>query len=198
MINLLPPDYKLNIEYGRRNSQLIGWVIVMAVVIVGITAMSAFGIFYIHQNTKNQQHLTQISKDRMASQNVEQTKTDLQTLSDNVNTIVQILNKQLLFSKMLSTIGGVLPKGTALNDINLSSTDLGVDLNVGATDRATATQAFVNISDTKNGFFDKADLISITCSDSSGKKYGCTAAIRVTLKTDSSFYFLNSVTGVKS
>lgn len=195
MINLLPPETKLEITYGRRNSVLVRWVSALLIVIIAVAATSAFGIFYIHQNVKNQEKVASIAKERMASQNVEKTKNDLETLSNNVKTIVQILNKQLLFSKMLTTIGGVLPKGTALNDITLSSTDAALDLNIGASDRTAATQAFVNINDPKNGFFDKADLISIVCSDASDKKYPCTATARVTLKTNSSFYFLNSVTG---
>lgn len=197
MINLLPSDIKQEISYARRNAKLVGWVISLLVVIVGVALMSAFGIFYIQKNVTNQQKVANTAKERMASQNVDKVKTDLQTLSNNVNTIVQILNRQLLFSKMFTAIGGVLPKGTALNDITLSSSESALDLNIGASNRETATQAFVNISDPKNGFFDKADLVTINCSDGTDKKYPCTATIRVTLKTDSSFYFLNSVTGAK-
>jgi len=99
MINLLPPETKLEITYGRRNSVLVKWVSALLLVIVAVGAMSAFGIFYIHQNVKNQEKVASVAKERMASQNVEKTKNDLETLSNNVKTIVQILNKQLLFSK---------------------------------------------------------------------------------------------------
>ena len=197
MINLLPPDVKAEISYARRNAKLVGWVVALTAVIAGVGFMTAFGVFYIQKNISNQQKVAKIAEERMVSQNVEKTKSELQSLSNNVNTIVQILNKQLLFSKMFTAIGGVLPRGTALNDITLSSAESALDLNIGASSRETATQAFVNISDPKNGFFDKADLITINCSEGTDKKYPCTATIRVTLKTDSSFYFLNSVTGAK-
>jgi len=194
MINLLPPDVKQEVAYGRKNDILLRWILAIVVVIVGIAVMSLFGQFYITKNVHSQQKVAKLTQERMASQNLEGTKKDLQTLSDNVKTIVQILSKQLLFSKMLTTIGGILPSGTALSDINLSTADSAIDLSVAAVDRASATQAFVNINDTKNNFFNKADLVSIICDNSSTKKYSCTAQVRVTLKNDSSFYFLNSVT----
>ena len=156
--------------------------------------MSIFGQFYIKQNVQNQQNVAKTTQDRLASQNFETTKKDLTALSNNVKTIVQILSKQLLFSKMLTTIGGILPAGTALSDMTLATSDSAIDLSIAATDRATATQAFVNINDPKNNFFSKADLLSIVCESSSTKKYPCTAQVRVVLKNDSSFYFLNSVT----
>ena len=199
MINLLPPEIKQEIAFGRKNEKLVRWVTAVVIVIAGIGLLSLFGQFYITKNVKNQQKVSKVSQERMAAQNYEGTKKELQSLSDNVKTVVQILSKQLLFSKMLTTIGSILPSGTVLSDITLSSTDSAIDLSISATDRAAATQAFVNVKDPKNNFFTNADLISINCDSAGGKKYPCTATIRVVLKNDSSFYFLNSVTtGAKS
>jgi len=195
MINLLPPDVKQEVTFGRRNNILLRWILAIVFVITGVAIMSVVGQFYITNSTKSQQKVAKLSQERMASQNLKETEQELQTLSDNVKTIVQILNKQLLFSKMLNTIGGILPNGTVLSDITLSTSDAAIDLSIATADRPAATQAFVNINDPKNNFFSKADLVSIICDNSSTKKYYCTSQIRVTLKTDSSFYFLNSVTG---
>ncbi len=194
MINLLPPQVKQEITYGRRNSILLRWVIAVTLVIAGIGVMTVFGLFYINQNVRAQQKVAKIAQQRIDGQNLESSKNQLIDLSDKVKTIVSILNKQLLFSKMLTTVGGILPNGAVLSDINLSTSDSGIDLSISALDRAAATQAFVNINDPKNNFFDKADLVSIVCESSSAKKYPCTAQVRGTLKNNSSFYFLNSVT----
>lgn len=201
MINLLPPEVKQSITYGRRNAVLVKWIIAIVIVITGIAAMNIFGWLYINQNVHNQQKLVSLTQNRISSQNLEAAKNQLQDLSDKVKTIVQILNKQLLFSKMLTTIGSILPDGSVLSNINLSTTDSALDLSVSAVSRDAATQAFVNISDPANNFFDKADLVSITCETPSTKKYPCTAQVRVTLKNNSSFYFMNTVTangGAKS
>lgn len=193
MINLLPPAVKQEITFARRNGVLIRWIIAMVAVIVGIGFMTLFGQFYINKNTQNQQKVAKLTEERIAAQNLSSTKKELQTLSDDVKTIVQILNKQLLFSKMLTSIGSILPAGTALSDITFTSSDSAIDLSVSAADKNAATQAFVNINDPSNNLFSKADLVSITCDSGSTKKYHCGAQIRVTLKNDSSFYFLNSV-----
>lgn len=194
MINLLPPQEKQEIIYARRNSVLVRWLGAMVVVIIGIILMTAFGQFYITKNINNQRKVSKITQDRLVAQNLEGTKKELQSLSDDVKTIVQILSKQLLFSKMLTTIGGILPNGTALSDITISTADSAIDLSIAASNKDFATQAFVNINDSSNNLFNKADLISISCDNAGGKKYPCIATIRVTLKNDSSFYFLNSVT----
>lgn len=193
MINLLPPNVKQEITYGRRNNVLIRWIIAVILVIVGIGIMTVFGLVYINQNVKSQQKVAVIAQQNIKNQNLEANQKELQSLSDKVKTIVQILSKQLLFSKMLTTIASILPSGAVLSDINLTNSDLAIDLSLSATDRAAATQAFVNINDPKNNFFDKADLVSIICEGTGSKKYPCTARVRVTLKNDSSFYFLNSV-----
>lgn len=193
MINLLPPEVKQEITYGRRNNVLVRWIVAVIIVIAGIGFMTIFGLFYINQNVKSQQKVAKIAQQSIDNRNLEATKNELQSLSDKIKTIVQILNRQLLFSKMLTTIGGILPGGAVLSDINLTTSDLAIDLSLATIDRAAATQAFININDPKNNFFDKADLVSIICEGTGSKKYPCTARIRVTLKNDSSFYFLNSV-----
>jgi len=199
MINLLPPESKLEIEFGRRNTYLTRWIGAMLMVIVGICVMTIIGQIYINQNVKNLSSITTQAQTRIQDQNLEATKTELTTLSSNLKTVVQILNKQLLFSKIFIKIGGVIPNGSALNGITLSSSDSAIDLTVGGVDKNAATQAFVNMSDPKNGFFEKADLISVTCSQATADtKYPCSANIRVTLKNNSSFYFLNTVSAAGS
>lgn len=196
MINLLPPESKQQIQYGRRNTHLTRWIFAMVIVIAGIGVMTVVGQLYINQNVKSLKTIATQAQTRMADQNLEATKKELTTLSGNLKTVVQILNKQLLFSKMFIKIGGVMPAGTAVSGVTLSTSDSAIDLAIGGIDKNAASQAFINVSDPKNGFFEKADLISVTCTQvtaASDTKYPCSANIRVTLKNDSSFYFLNTI-----
>jgi hypothetical protein len=200
MINLLPENIKSEIIYGRRNRILAHWIMAVAVVIIGVSGMTVFGQIFINKNIHSLQSFAKTTQQRITDQNLAATQVQIKSLSDNFTTVTQLLSKQLLFSKMFVKIGGIIPSGAILSGITLSSTDSGVDLNVAALDKTAATQAFVNISDPKNGLFDKADLVSVVCttpttgSSDISSKYPCTAIIRVVIKADSSFYFLNSIT----
>lgn len=198
MINLLPPSVKQDIAYARHNLVLLRWIIAVALAMLAVVGILAFGQFYIAKNTRNVEEQSRITKERIASQNLESTQKQLDTISANLKTVLQISGKQLLFSKLLTKIGTILPNGTALKDITLSTTDSALDLNVVAVDKAAATQVFVNISDPANGLFTKADLVSVTCSEGTRLAHPCQTQVRVIIKADSSFYFLNSLTEKKS
>jgi Tfp pilus assembly protein PilN len=200
MINLLPIYAKEEIAYGRRNRQLLRWALAVVVVIVGVAGITFFGQLYINKNTQNLQAVTEITEQRINSQNLTSTEQQLQTLSNNFRTVTQLLAKQLLFSKLLVKIGSIIPSKAFLSGITLSTTSSALDLNVVAENREATNQAFININDSSNGLFEKADLVTLSCNYNSTaatetlSKYPCSALIRVIIKTDSSLYFLNSIT----
>lgn len=198
MINLLPDVVKEEIVFGRRNLVLRRWILLVFIVVIGVGAMGVIGNMYINKNIKTMQSVAEITQARISSQNLESTQNDIKNLSNNFKTVTQLLSKQLLFSKLFVKIGGIIPNGAILSGITINDINSALDLNIASLTKDAANQSFINISDTKNGLFDKADLISINCSASTEKittKYPCTANIKVVMKADSSFYFLNSITG---
>lgn len=198
MINLLPPDVKLDIQYARHNTVLVRWIMAGFLFAALVVSLIGFGQYYIAKNTQVTLASVEVTNQRLASQNMLNAQKELETISKNLKTVLQIAGKQLLFSKLITRIGGILPAQTRLNGMTLSTSNSALDLNVAARDRNAATQAVINISDPKNGLFSKADLVSVTCNDTATDGYPCQAQIRVVMKTDSSYYFLNSVTGKQS
>jgi len=197
MINLLPPATKENISYGRRNLVLVRWVAAVVTVIVSIGIITAGGQIFINKNIVSLQKASQITQNRTESKDFSATQNDIKNLSNNFTVVTQLLSKQVLFSKIFTKIGSIMPSGAILSGITLSNTSTSLDLNIASVNRDAATQAFVNISDPKNGLFDKADLVSLVCRTGSGTsqtKYPCNANISVTIKANSSFYFLSSIT----
>jgi hypothetical protein len=200
MINLLPTDVIEDISYARKNRVTVRWVIALIFVIIGVGAMTVFGQYYINRNTKSLESVAKVTEQRISKNNLSSTQKEIQTLSNNFTTISQLLNKQLLFSKLFTKIGNIIPSGAILSGINLTTANSALDLNIAALTRESATQAFVNISDPKNGLFEKADLISVNCATPTAtstsqteSKYPCTAMIKVVMKTGSDYYFLNSI-----
>jgi hypothetical protein len=195
MINLLPPESKQQIAYARKNRVLVRWITAVFFVAIGVACITLFGQYYISKNSSNLRAVAVETEQRIANQNLESTQKEIETLSNNMKTVLQILNKQLLFSKVITKIGSVLPVDSALTGVNLSATDSAIELEIVSSNRTAASQAFVNISDPKNGLFEKADLLSVECPKAPSRTDPCTTAIKVVIKTDSSFYYLNSVSG---
>lgn len=183
MINLLPRDVKESVIYGRRNTVLLRWVSAICVVIIGIFAISLFGQFYISQNKKSIQQTAAQTDKRIESENLESYKKDLTSLTNDMKTVIQILRKQLLFSKLFPQIGKTLPSGSFLGTVTINSTDSSLDLTILSKDEATANQAFVNVKDSNNQIFGKTDLISIICTEPT-KAYPCTAQVKAVLNID--------------
>jgi len=201
MINLMPDYMREEIGYARHNRVMLRWLVATIVLIAGVALMTLFGQFYINRNTKNLAAVAAVTQDRIGVQNLEATQQEIQTLSNNFTTITKLLQQQLLFSKMFIKIGSIIPDGAILRGITLTTTgSSAIDINIVSTTREAATQAFVNVSDSTNGLFEKADLLSVTCnavtstSSDVNAKYPCTMMVKVIIKTDSSFYFLNSLT----
>lgn len=204
MINLLPDGVKQDMVYGRRNLRLMHATLWLVVVILGLVIVVIFGQWYLTNAQKTYAKNTSAVDARIQNQNLESTQKDIQTLSGNFKTVVQILGKQVLFSKLFEKIGSTIPSGSILTGLTLTDNNSALDLTIAATSRDSANQAYINIADPKNELFEKADLIGITCvqpgDTSSGttdtaSKYPCQATIKVLFKANSSFLFLNSVTG---
>jgi len=53
MINLLPPDVKQTISYGRHNTKLLRWSIALILAIAGVGAVCVAGTFYINQSANS-------------------------------------------------------------------------------------------------------------------------------------------------
>lgn len=202
MINLLPPASKQDIKYARRNNVLYKWILAVGAAILGIIIITISGIIYLQIITSSVNKSTAVTDKIIQDQKLTEPQKELQTLSDNFKTVVKLLSSQVLFSKLLPKIATILPPNTSLGAISLTDqTSTGVDIVIKADSREDANQAFANINNPKNGLFDKADLVSITCSDSdesssTANEQKCTANIRATFSPSSKIIFLNSL-GVK-
>lgn len=198
MINLMPPEAKTNILYARRSLHLLHWTIGSLMVIVAMAATVILGGIYI-DNAKN--HLNQSiagTKDTITTQKLDAVKTQAENLSSGVKIVVQTLSKEVLFSKLIKQLGGLMPTGATLTSLQLSNKiNGGLDLTANAADATSATQVQVNLQDAKNGLFDKVDTVSVTCSDpntvnSAGEptRYPCQIVIRALFKKDAAVTFL--------
>ena len=114
---------------------------------------------------------------------------------------MQVLSKEVLFSKLLTQVGSVMPGGSVLTALSINQLSGGLDLQAKATDYQTATQVQVNLQDPKSLLFEKVDIVNVQCqstvtADPLVAKYPCTVQMRALFSKTNPFLFI-SPTGAK-
>jgi len=196
MINLLPPELKETYTYGRRNRALARWITTMTLCLVGAALLTAGGYLYLNQSIHNtSQQIADVNK-QLQSENQANVQKQVTAISNNLKLAVQVLSKEILFSKLLKQLAAVTPSGAALTNLSIGQTQGGLDITAETTDYKTATQLQVNLADPTNQIFSQADIEGINCSGQTGNpNYPCAVTIRTLFAQDNPFLFINS--GVK-
>lgn len=163
MINLLPQAIKEDISYARRNTKLLQWIIATSTALFGVIVIVVGGLIYMQYSINESSKQLAVAKQTLASQKVDETQKNLESISSNTKLTVQVLSKEVLFSKLLRQIGSTLPPNTSLKSLQIDKVQGAIQLNANAADFNAATQLQVNLQDPKNGVFEKADINSITC-----------------------------------
>ena len=195
MINLLPTETKQQLMFARRNNALRNWALATIVGLAGVLIVIAAGQLFISRSNAVWQKQVNDTKQQLEKQQLTQTQNRVTEMSDSIKLGSQVLSKQVLFSKLLSQITTVLPSGSALQSLSIKSAEGGIDLTAVAKDYQSATQVQINLADPKNKVFEKADIVSVTCQDSSATDYPCTVTVRALFAKDNAFQYTSDQAG---
>lgn len=193
MINLLPPELKTEYRYARRNSQLLRVLAVFSLGFVGLAIIVAVGVLYVNQAANSYAAEASSLKESLKQQKQDEVNAEAQDISNSLKLAVQVLSQQILFSKLLTELAPVIPGGATLTDIAISELQGAIDISAKAVNYDAATQLQVNLADSNNKIFTKADIISISCiipDNPSEDPYPCTVRIRAQFGDSSRFYFI--------
>lgn len=195
MINLLPPNIKQTLRYADYNSRLVRLVTGLIVGIFGVILVTGVGYFYLHQETKSYKADVEASEKKLKQRKEKDTIARVEEISSSLKLVVNVLSQEILFSKLIRQVGAQMPPNTVLQDLKLSSELTGaLDLQVGASSYDAATQVQVNLMNSQNNIFDRADIIRVNCGGSNNESsgYPCQASLRAVLNKDSDFTLLNT------
>lgn len=194
MINLIPPVHKDTIQYGRRNSMMIRWILAIALALAGLGIITAGGLFYLQQDTNALKTSIDETKRSLNNQDEAGTIKRAEEMNGNIKLALDVLSNEIQFSKLLQKIGEIMPPGTILESLSLTSelSGVGIDLSIGAQSYEAGTRAHVNLNDSSNGIFEKADLNNISCGNNADRPegYPCLVDIRALFKADDNQLFL--------
>lgn len=197
MINLLPDAYKKRVSYARRNTKLRRWAIANLIGVFGIVLVITAGQLFMTRSTNSWQKQVDSVAAQLEVQKLEETQSRVTEISDSVKLAIQVLSKQVLFSKLLTQIGSAMPNGASLQSLSIASPEGGIDLTAVATSYQTATQVQVNLSDPENRIFEKADIIAVSCQQESeaASDYPCRVTIRALFSKDNVFQYVTNKAG---
>lgn len=191
MINLIPTDHKTSITYARRNSKITGWLIGAIIAISGLAIIAGGGLFYINQDIARNEASIKETQSALTAENEKETLTRVEEIGGRLSLVVNVLSRELLFSKLLPYLGALMPEGAIFENFSLARDQIGgIDLTIGAIDEFAASQALANIKDPENLLFSEADANQITC-ENKNTIYVCTASIRAILIEKNPFLLLS-------
>ena len=208
MINLLPADYKENIACARRNRTLLNWTTALILSLALIGAIIAGGYFFMSHSIKQQSNQSAVARQQLKDDQLDQTKAKIDEISSNTKLVLQVLSREVLFSKLLKQLGASLPPGTTLQSINIDKVEGGITLKALAKDIQSATQIQINLADPKNKIFQKADIESINCGTSNtqgstqtttpsavSQLYPCSVQLRALFAQDNPYVYISGASG---
>lgn len=201
MINLLPPDVKENYRYARRNRILARWVTAAALCLVGGALLLGGGYLYLNQSIKTANQQIADTNQQLQSQHLTSIQKQVTTISNNLKLVVQVLSKEILFSELLKQLASVTPSNVILTNLAITQAQGSVDITAQTANYDAATQLQANLADPRNQIFSKADLVSISCSNTGSglaSQYPCTANITALFATNNPFLFINGKGSGKS
>lgn len=196
MINLLPNNYKSNIIYGRKNWILRKWIFILVISLFGSLAITAGGYIFMDQSLKNQTQGLESAKAELQANDVDGTRKQLAEISSNTKLVLQVLSKEILFSKLIRQLGASLPANTSLDEVRIDKLDGSVSLKALATDFNSATQIQVNLNDSENKIFEKADIENINCDEKANAEspYPCTVLLKALFAKNNPYTYIPPTT----
>lgn len=159
MINLLPPQAKEQIKFGRWNVVLVQYTILILIVTGLLAGLLVFGVQLVSgDESRLEESLAQKQKRfQELSENVQ----SAQDLSKTIDTIAALLASETRFSQLLPAIGNLIPVGARLTNLSLTGNPeqpLQITADVNSTDTAAVMRANLENS----AIFSLADIQSIT------------------------------------
>lgn len=126
MINLLPPDHRNQLRAAQANTLLIRYnvFLVGALLFLGI----ALGVvyFYLTNSKATAEKTTQENQAKVSS--YAKVQGDAEAFRSSLSTAKQVLDKEITYTKTVTTIARLMPSGTILQNLNLDAANFGTPI----------------------------------------------------------------------
>lgn len=182
MINLLPPDEKRQLRAGRSNTLLIRYNFFM----VGALAfmLLSVGFTYVYLNNAKANAQTVIDENREKVANFAVVEKEATEFRSNLATAKQILDREVIYTKVILEIAHLMPSGTILESLNLDPSTFGTETSIAAQTKNYDSAIALKDAFQKSDLFTDVHFENITVNDANGGNYPITVNLNVTIKKD--------------
>ena len=156
MINLMPPKLKESIRFGSYNVKVLQYMFLVVVAGVALAAVIAFGVQIVRADESKLE--ISIASKQIQLGEYSQQITEAKALSEKINTVDILLQNEVKYSVVLQEIARLLPPGSGVRTIGLSTDNLeeNLVLEVFLVNETTATQLQQNLANSE--LFTGADI----------------------------------------
>jgi Tfp pilus assembly protein PilN len=178
MINLLPDTYKKEIVAGRSNIKLVNYIVILAIGAVFLGFISAAVYFVIIGTKANAEALIVANKSKSSSYSTVQAQAD--SLRTSLATAKSTLEKEVVYTKVLTGIAGVMPAGSVLQTLSLSPATLGAPITLLAYTKTIDDALALKDAFQQSALFSNVSFTDLSTASSS-PDYPITVNISVTI-----------------
>lgn len=180
MINLLPPEEKRQLQAARTNTLLLRYnlFLIGALAFLGM----AVGVTYFYLSTTKANAESIINENQARVADFAEIQSQANIFKANLATAKQILDNEVVYTKVMLSIAALMPSGTILDKLALDSQTFGTETTLVA--RATNYENALKIKDAfeASPLFSNVHFQSI---NSGGQPpYPLTVNLNVTIKKD--------------
>lgn len=159
MINLLPEEMKEDFHYGRRNSQIIRWLITVIFGILMLLVVAAIGRLTI-QTARNQTLAQkQVVEDQLKTADFDTINGEYSDFSTGLSNVKKLYQQQVLYSRLIRKLGTLLPPGAKITNISIGDKDRAVSLNFDNDSEGMGPTIQLNLTDQSKQVANKTTLL---------------------------------------
>lgn len=177
MINLLPPETKKQIKAARVNSLLIKYLIV-SLSAFGFIILSCLMLYVILINTATPKSTTSSIPSGSDSESL---KNQIDGMYTSFSSAKSIIQQEISFSSIITTLGANLPDNVIIEKISLSKSNIGTPVSLSAKAKTSNDMAKVKDSLQKNTMFTAVEIKSQETATSASTDYPVTATISLVI-----------------
>ncbi|MBC7943096.1 PilN domain-containing protein [Candidatus Saccharibacteria bacterium] len=179
MINLLPGDAKKEIHAARTNVILINYIIIVALGVVFLCLIS-IAVYFVIMSTKARAE-TVVADNTAKSTAYSTVRSQADALKSSLANAKNILDKEVVYTKVITGIASVMPAGVVLDNLNLSPATLGVPITIQAYAKTTKDALALKSSFQQSPLFSGVTFISLTSGSQGQAEYPITVSLSLTI-----------------
>lgn len=182
MINLLPPEEKRQLHAARSNTLLVRYNILLLGVVIFM--LLAIGFVYIYlSNAKNNSQVV-IDENTTKVSSFAPIAEQASTFRSNLATAKQILDREVVYSKVIVEVARLMPRGTVLDNLSLDAATFGKPATIAAKAKTYNDAIALKDAFSKSDLFSDVHFESITANDGDASGYRMLVNLSVTIKKD--------------